>query len=61
MSTSAGDNPCLTSAPPWDRFEDLNKGGFLVHLINYEIEMTKKPETSKDAADKVLKNIRCKT
>jgi hypothetical protein len=25
-----------------DRFEDLNKGWFLVHLIDYEVEMTKK-------------------
>jgi transposase-like protein len=44
-----------------DRFEDLNKGGFLVHLIDSEIEMTKKPTTSKDAADKVVENIRRKT
>jgi hypothetical protein len=29
---------------------DLNNGGFLVHLIDYEIEMTKKPLTSKDGA-----------
>tara|TARA_R110002095_G_scaffold149607_1_gene129309 strand:+ start:185 stop:580 length:396 start_codon:yes stop_codon:yes gene_type:complete len=39
----------------------LNRGGFLVHLINYEIDMTKKPETSKNAADKVDKNVRRKT
>jgi len=44
-----------------DRFEDLNRGGFLVHLIDWEIEMTKKPTASKDAADKVVKNIRRKT
>ncbi len=25
---------CLTSAISWDRFEDLNNGGFLVHLID---------------------------
>jgi len=39
----------------------LNNGGFLVHFIDYEIEMMKKPTTSKDAADKVVKNIRRKT
>jgi transposase len=38
----------------------LNNGGFLVHLIDEEIEMMKKPETSKDAADKLVKNIRSK-
>jgi len=31
-------------------------GEFLVHLIDWEIEMTKKPQTSKDAAEKVVKN-----
>jgi hypothetical protein len=39
----------------------LNNGGLLVHLIDYEIEMAKKPQTSKDAAEKVVKNIRRKT
>jgi len=39
----------------------LNNGGFLVHLIDWEIEMRQKPETSKDAADKLVKNIRRKT
>jgi hypothetical protein len=34
----------------------LKKVGFLVHLFEYEIEMTK-PLTSKDAADKVVKNV----
>jgi hypothetical protein len=38
----------------------LNNGGFLAHLIDWEIEMMKKPETSKDAADKLVKNIRRK-
>jgi len=39
----------------------LKNGGFLVHLIDQEIEMMKKPEASKDAADKLVKNIRRKT
>ncbi|MBX8802035.1 transposase [Ochrobactrum sp. MR28] len=37
------------------------KGGFLVHFINWEIERTQKAGTSKDAADKLVKNIRRKT
>jgi len=36
----------------------LNKEGFLVHLTDWKIEMRHKPETSKDAADKLVKNIR---
>jgi len=39
----------------------LINGGFLVHLIDWEIEVMKKPETSKDAADKLVKSIRRKT
>jgi transposase len=45
----------------WDKFEDLNNGGFLVHLNHWELEMNKKSGTSKDAADKLVKNIRRKT
>jgi transposase len=39
----------------------LNKGGFLVHLIAWEIEMNKKSGASKGAADRLVKNIRRKT
>jgi transposase len=45
----------------WDKFEDLNNGGFLVHLNHWELEMNKKSGTSKDAADKLVKTIRRKT
>ena len=37
----------------------MKKVGFLVQLFEYEIEMTK-PLTSKDAADKVVKNVQRK-
>jgi transposase-like protein len=39
----------------------LNNGGFLVHLIDKEIEMTPKPNTAKAATDKLVKNICRKT
>jgi len=39
----------------------LNNGGFLAHLTDWAIEMRQKPETSKDAADKLVKSIRRKT
>ena len=42
----------------WGRIEDLINGGFQVHLIDREIEMMKKPEASKEAADKLVKSIR---
>ena len=39
----SGKQISLSDVSTLDRFEDLNKGGFLVHLVDQEIEMTKKP------------------
>jgi hypothetical protein len=43
------------------QIEDLNNGGFLVHRNRQGVKMNKKSGTSKDAADKLVKNIRRKT
>ncbi len=45
----------------WDRFEDLNNGGFLFHRGFQGAKMNKKSGTSKDAADKLVENLRRKT
>ncbi|MCX7565560.1 hypothetical protein OS189_04295 [Sulfitobacter sp. F26169L] len=45
----------------WDRFNNLNNGGFLVHRSRSGTKTNKKPGTSEDAADKLVKNIRRKT
>jgi hypothetical protein len=45
----------------WDRIEDLNNGGFLVHRNRQGVKMNKKLGTAKAAADKLVKTIRRKS
>ena len=41
--------------------EYFSAGGFLVHRNHYGVKMNKNSGQSKAAADKLVKNIRCKT
>jgi len=45
----------------WDRIEELNTGGILVHRNLHGVKMNKKSGSSKASADKSVKNIRRKT